>query len=258
MLTAVEALLVSLYGYRPGCQPPPGKLLSRESSPSPPGPMQTDALQLDNESVNKVVTSNEHTGTVLKDALEHSALSTDASLDHRTSNCSSSSSVAEDWIINQFPVGLEANFSLCEDEEAVKEVPERLEDDPLLDADTSTDQLSAEGWSRGTAVIDPVSREPLQPVQIHQPSKSNPSDTNKNPSSSNKKTFNAITEKGTSLTAYNLISNCTMRAPLSPAALFEKEARAEVLREKPTASLKEISIAINSKWKNLREDDRKK
>lgn len=70
--------------------------------------------------------------------------------------------------------------------------------------------------------------------------------------------LNAITEKRAALTAYDLISNRAMRAPLSPAALFEKEARAEVLREKPTASLQDISDAVHERWKNLREEDRKK
>lgn len=109
-------------------------------------------------------------------------------------------------------------------------------------------------------MTDPVSGEPLQPVRIHQPSKDNHPDLDevKSSSSSNKKMLNAITEKRAALTAYDLISNRAMRAPLSPAALFEKEARAEVLREKPTASLQDISDAVHERWKNLREEDRKK
>uniref|UniRef100_A0A8C4I407 PMS1 homolog 1, mismatch repair system component n=1 Tax=Dicentrarchus labrax TaxID=13489 RepID=A0A8C4I407_DICLA len=226
VLTAVEAFLVSLYGYRASGDPPAEKELGHETSPS------------------SRPTSNP------------------------TSNNSSSSSIAEDWIVNQIPGGLECNFSLYDDQSCTQTAetssasksPERLEDNAVSGADTNPDQLSAEDWSRGTALTDPVSREPLQPVKIHQPSKSNQSDSVeiKSPSSSNKKMFNAITEKRAALTAFDLISNRAMRAPLSPAALFEKEVRAEVLREKPTASLQDISVTVHERWKNLREEDRKK
>lgn len=202
---------------------------------------------------------------VLKDAPKHgdTAVRTDAPLDPPTPN-SSSSSIAEDWIVNQIPAGLESSFSLYDDQTAetgsANKSPERPEDETVSGAETTKDQLSAEDWSRGTALTDPVSGEPLQPVRIHQPSKdSHPdSDEVKSPSSSNKKMLNAITEKRAALTAYDLISNRAMRAPLSPAALFEKEARAEVLREKPAASLQDISDAVHERWKNLREEDRKK
>uniref|UniRef100_A0A671U633 PMS1 homolog 1, mismatch repair system component n=1 Tax=Sparus aurata TaxID=8175 RepID=A0A671U633_SPAAU len=167
-------------------------------------------------------------------------------------------------VVLEIPAGLESSFSLYDDQTAetgsANKSPERPEDETVSGAETTKDQLSAEDWSRGTALTDPVSGEPLQPVRIHQPSKdSHPdSDEVKSPSSSNKKMLNAITEKRAALTAYDLISNRAMRAPLSPAALFEKEARAEVLREKPTASLQDISDAVHERWKNLREEDRKK
>ncbi|XP_050928669.1 PMS1 protein homolog 1 isoform X2 [Lates calcarifer] len=275
VLTAVEALLVSLYGYRTGSDPPADKQLGHEISPLPSSPLQTDVSRLVIEqSVEMDDSVTNHSG---KEAPKHSdtalstAISTDASLDRQTSNSSSSSSVAEDWIVNQIPAGLESNFSLYNDEMAQSctqtietgsesKCMERLEDSVVSAADKSKDQLLAEDWSRGTALTDPLSREPLQPVKIHQPSKHNHSgsDEFKNPSSTNKKMFNAITEKRAALTAYDLISNRAMRAPLSPAALFEKETRAEVLREKPTASLQDISGAVHERWKNLREEDRKK
>ena len=278
MLTAVEALLVSLYGYQPGADLPAEKQLSHEISPSPSVPLQTDASQLViQQSVEMDDRGTKTNGNFLKEAPKHSdkalstAISTNASLDHQTSNSSSSSSVAEDWIINQIPAEPECNFSLHDDEIAqsctrtietgsASESLERLEDNVVSAADTIKDQLLAEDWSRGTALIDPLSREPLQPVKIHQPPKHNhfDSDEFKSLSSSNKKMFNAITEKRAALTAYDLISNRAMRAPLSPASLFEKEARAEVLREKPAASLQDISVAVHERWKNLREEDRKK
>lgn len=266
VLTAVEALLVSLYGFRPSGDPPPGKQLSHETS-SPSSPLQTDASQPGDEmSVERDVTPDDRGGDVLEDAPERcdaalsTAGSTDVPLNSQTSNGSSSSSIAEDWIVNQIPDGLESNFSLYDDETANtgSKSPESCEDNGVLDADTSKDGLSAEDWSRGTALTDPVSGEPLRPVEIHQPSKHNHSDTDEIKSSSNKKVFNVITEKRAALTAYDLISNRVMRAPLSPAALYEKEVRAEVLREKPTASLQDISVAVHERWKNLREEDRKK
>eukprot|EP00064_Thunnus_orientalis_P014704 superscaffoldBa00002595_g14751 len=266
VLTAVEALLVSLYGCQPSSDPPPEKQLSHETS-SPSSPLQTDASQLGDEtSVERDVTPDDRGGDVHEDAPERcnaalsTAGSTDVPLNSQTSNGSSSSSIAEDWIVNQIPDGLESNFSLYDDETANtgSKSPKSCEENDVLDADTSKDGLSAEDWSRGTALTDPVSGEPLQPIEIHQPSKHNHSDSDEIKSSSNKKVFNVITEKRAALTAYDLISNRVMRAPLSPAALYEKEVRAEVLREKPTASLQDISVAVHERWKNLREEDRKK
>nr|XP_029133042.1 PMS1 protein homolog 1 isoform X1 [Labrus bergylta]XP_029133043.1 PMS1 protein homolog 1 isoform X1 [Labrus bergylta] len=262
VLTAVEAFLVSLYGYRPSVESQVEKQRGQETSPSPCCPLQTDISRSDKE---QSVTN--HNGNFLKETPKHSdtAVRTDSALHCQTSNGSSSSSVAEDWIINQIPAELEANFSLCDDQSCTQtdsaiRSPERLEDHNMSGSDTNNDQLSAEEWSRGTALTDPGSGEPLQPVQIHQPSKGNLSDSAevKGESSSNKKMINAITEKRAALTAYDLISNRAMRAPLSPAALYEKEVRAEVLREKPTASLQDISVTVQERWKNLREEERKK
>ncbi|XP_029315629.1 PMS1 protein homolog 1 isoform X2 [Cottoperca gobio] len=270
VLTAVEVFLVSLYGYRPTGDPAAENQLGHDASPSPCSPSQTDTSQPDNEqSVERDESLTKHHRNFLNDAPKHgdAALSSaDASVDRQTSNGSSSSSVAEDWIVNQIPAGLESNLSLYDDETAqsctqtaetvsASKTPERLEDKAA-----SKDQISAEDWSRGTALTDPVSREPLQPVKIHQPPKNNSSDSDdiKSQSSSNKKMFNAITEKRVALTAFDLIRNRAMRAPLTPAALFEKEARVDVLREKPTASLQDISVTVHERWKNLREEDRKK
>lgn len=263
MLTAVEAFLVSLYGYRPRGDPSAAKQLSHDTTPSPSGPSQTDVPRPGDEQSDK----KDGGLSSVKDAPKHgdTATRTDASLD-QTSNSSSSSSVAEDWVVNQIPDGMGSNFSLYGDQSCTQtaetgsasESPEGPEVNVTsAAADTSKGQFSAEDWSRGTALTDSVSGGPLQPVKIHQPSKSKPSDADEAQSSS-KKMLNTITEKRAALTAYDLISNRAMRAPLSPAALFEKEARAEVLREKPAASLQDISAAVHERWKNLREEDRKK
>ncbi|CAK6963739.1 PMS1 protein homolog 1 [Scomber scombrus] len=259
VLIAVEDLLVSL--YQPSSDPPPEDQLLHETSPPPSSPLQTDAPPPDNErSDMSDISPNDHGGDILEDAPGScdadlsAAASADVSPKPQTSMNSSSSSIAEDWIVNQIPGGLESNFSLYDDEliSTASKSPEKGED--------SLDKLSAEDWSRGTALTDPVSGEPLQPITIHQPSKPNHSDSDdKNQSGSNKKfQFNVITEKRAALTAYDLISNRVTRAPLTAAALFEKEARAEILREKPAASLQDISVAVHERWKNLREEDRKK
>uniref|UniRef100_A0AAQ4QQ48 PMS1 homolog 1, mismatch repair system component n=1 Tax=Gasterosteus aculeatus aculeatus TaxID=481459 RepID=A0AAQ4QQ48_GASAC len=206
VLTAVEALLVSLYGYRADGDPPAEKQAGLETPPSPPGSVRADASPPD-----------------------QSAERADASLRRRTSDGSSSSSVDEDKAA------------------------------AASGAASSEGRISAADWSRGTALIDPATREPLRPVEIHQAPRNGAPDCEvEGRSSSNRKMLNAITEKRASLTAYDLISNRATRAPLTPVALFEKEARAEVLREKPTASLLDVSGAVHERWKNLREEDRKK
>ncbi|KAF3695146.1 PMS1 protein -like protein 1 DNA mismatch repair protein PMS1 [Channa argus] len=271
VLTAVETMLVSLYGGDPTAD----KNLGHHTSLSPSSTLQSDSSQLFNQQ--SVMWDDElknRNNNVLKDAPKHvdtalsAAISTDASLDRQPSNSSSSSSIAEDWIVNQIS---DANFSpyyvemtqsgtQTTETSSTNVSPKRLEDNAVSDAGKSKEHFLAEDWSRGTALNEPSSGEPLQPFKIHQPSKHSHSDSGKvnSPSNSNKTMFNAITEKRAALTAYDLISNRAMRAPLSPAALFEREARAEVLREKPTASLQDISIAVHERWKNLREEDRKK
>ncbi|XP_049583727.1 PMS1 protein homolog 1 isoform X2 [Syngnathus scovelli] len=210
LFTALEALLVSLYGYRPACHTPADQIGRGTSSlPSAAGEPE------------------------------------DATAPPSGRASDGSSSAPEDQIVGQAPDGFDSNFSLGDDQtgHVPSEVPEELE------VDVSGPRISAEDWSRGTALTDPVSGEPLQPVRIHQAAEQ---------TETNKKTFNVITEKRAALTAFDLISNRTMRAPLSPVALFEKQARVEVLREKPSASLKEISDAVDNRWKKLMEDERKK
>ncbi|KAM4608521.1 PMS1 protein homolog 1 [Polymixia lowei] len=278
VLTAVEAMLVSLYGYRPTTEPAPTEQVRRDASPSPPSPLQAKASPEDNgSSAERDDWLADRHANVLKAAPAHSdaAPSTgttgETSLDHHAANSSSSSSVAEDWIVNQIPGGLECNFSLLDEDMALScpgatetglasKSPDRPADNQVLGAEAGKDELSAENWSRGTALTDPLSGDPLRPVKIHQPARHGSADSDevKGQRSPGKKTLNVITEKRAALTAYDLISNRAMRAPLSPVALFEKETRAEVLREKPTASLQDISAGVHERWKNLGEEGRKK
>ncbi|XP_041662293.1 PMS1 protein homolog 1 [Cheilinus undulatus] len=262
VLTALEAFLVSLYGCQPSSEPAAEKQSIQETSTSPSSPSNSHVSLLGNE---QSVTN--HKGDFLEDTSKQrdTAVRSDAPLDRRPSNSSSSSSFAEDWIVNQIPAELVPKFSLYDDQSCPKTgsdstSPEKLKDNAESSSDVNNVQLSAEDWSRGMALTDPVSGEPLQPVEIHQPQKNNSSESNKEKgeSSPNKKMINAITEKRATLTAYDLISNRAMRVPLSPTALFDKEVRAEVLREKPTASLQDISVTVQERWKNLREEERKK
>uniref|UniRef100_A0A8C7PX38 PMS1 homolog 1, mismatch repair system component n=1 Tax=Oncorhynchus mykiss TaxID=8022 RepID=A0A8C7PX38_ONCMY len=167
----------------------------------------------------------------------------------------SSSSSSEDWIVNLNPGDFDLAFPQLEDYM-------RLDNhDQGHDKGKDVEQLSAVSWSRGTALTDPSTGEPLQPVKIHLATgwSSNLGQVKaKGQSSPGKKVSNAITEKRASLTAYDLINNRAMRTPLSPAALFERETRASVLQEKPTASLQDITTAVQERWKNLGEEDRKK
>ncbi|KAM6934943.1 PMS1 protein homolog 1 isoform 2-T2 [Xenentodon cancila] len=267
VLTAVEALLVSLYGFRPNADLQAEKQPRREAVPPTSGPLDTDS-PVEKEGNKDGDTSLTSCNGISPADRTLSAASADALLDRQPSNCSSSSSVADDWIVNQIPVELNSNISIYDDERCTHAIEavtgskssETLGDNEVSASDTSKDQISAEDWSRGTVLTDPTTGEPLQPVVIHQPTKHSHSDSDeaKSQSGSSKKMFNAITEKRAALTAYDMICNRAMRAPLTPAALFEKEARAEVLRENSKASLQDISIAVNERWKNLGEEERKK
>ncbi|XP_034041984.1 PMS1 protein homolog 1 [Thalassophryne amazonica] len=275
VLTAVETMLVSLYGFQPTADTPhtnqPGHIISS----SPAHSMQTDALHRYDKAAGNNGCVADESGTVFKAASEHldvmMSTSRDASLDHQTTNSSSSSSVADDWVLNQISGGANPNVVIFDDETALlcpqppetnsaSKSSESCVNSSVPGMEARNDQLSAETWSRGTALTDPVSGEALQPVKLHQTSRLARCDSGEvnSQSSSNKTMLNAITEKRAGLTAYDLISNRAMKTPQSPAALFEREARVEVLRENPTASLQDISDAVHERWKNLREEDRKK
>lgn len=237
----MEALLVSLYGYRPrdAGQLPPA------SSPPPSGPQQEVAPPQS--------PSEQSAGHLKESTPEHRAQADPAS---QASVCSSSSSsVADDWIADPLPAGLDSLGSSLQGDQTAE---------PGSAGETAAagQQISAEDWSRGTALVDPATGEPLQPVRIHQPLRAREGErTEGGPgqaSPGKRLALNAVTEKRAALTAYDLIGSRAVRAPLSPAALFEREARGEVLRENPAASLQEVSHGLQQRWKNLGEDQRKK
>uniref|UniRef100_A0A8C7PXK7 PMS1 homolog 1, mismatch repair system component n=1 Tax=Oncorhynchus mykiss TaxID=8022 RepID=A0A8C7PXK7_ONCMY len=270
VLAAVETLLVSFYG--------PGLGSATEA---PPVTTEYDggsglhaAPSLDDCSGNAELEDSlaEHSVRVAKAPSDCSdgPLSRVVAGDQTADTSSSSSS--EDWIVNLNPGDFDLAFPQLEDymastgtgttDPGTAKGLERLDNhDQGHDKGKDVEQLSAVSWSRGTALTDPSTGEPLQPVKIHLATgwSSNLGQVKaKGQSSPGKKVSNAITEKRASLTAYDLINNRAMRTPLSPAALFERETRASVLQEKPTASLQDITTAVQERWKNLGEEDRKK
>ncbi|KAM9710919.1 PMS1 protein homolog 1 isoform 1-T3 [Menidia menidia] len=257
VLAALEALLVSLYGPRPAADLPAERQPSHDTFLAPCSPMQTDAskVEKDRSTDGNIHTTGQRDASGQKDVQNDKALS--PSLERQPSNCSSSSSIADDWIVNQIPAEFHSSLPLFDDEtapgcsQADEMDPANESPESPAHADTSKQHIPAEDWSRGTALTDPATGEPLEPVRIHLPSRGSPPDPARKP-------LNAIVEKRAALTAYHMISSRAVRAPLSPAALFEKEVRAQVLREKPAASLQEISLAVHQRWKNLGEDGRKK
>ncbi|XP_075870134.1 PMS1 protein homolog 1 isoform X3 [Nelusetta ayraudi] len=258
VLTAVEALLVSLYGYRPCDEPPPPPPPLAASppplaasppplaaSPTPPGSQQAVAPRQDAEpSLNHPKKNTPERSDPADPAAQTSFSST------------SSSSVADDWMVDQLPAGLDSDFSLLEEQTAERSSAGETPAGPEVG------KISAEDWSRGTALVDPATKEPLQPVRVYQPPRARvegEEEAGRGQGSPGKRTpLNAITEKRAALTAYDLIGSRAVRAPLSPAALFEREARSDVLREKPAASLQEVSHGLHHRWKNLNEEERKK
>lgn len=263
VLTALEALLVSLYGFRPVKDISAEKNLDHETLP----PTSIDPC-LDMEQSED--TSNSHTN-LNDNHMKPQHGNADPSLACQTSNNSSSSSVADDWIVNQIPVNFESNLIL-HDEEASQSNTTATETGSISKHQSSSandssapgvskEQVSAEEWSGGTALKDPMSGEPLKPVSILQPSTlrcPEEDEEGQGPSGLGKKVQSVITEKPATLTAYDLINNRTTRAPLSPEALFQKDNRARVLKETPTASQQDVSKTLEQLWKHTGEEEKKR
>lgn len=168
-----------------------------------------------------------------------------------TANTSSSSS-SEDWIINT---------SLSDSSFAENSTVDQ-DDKPASCLVQVDKEISAESWAMGKAFTDPTTGECLEPVKLHQPEAQEDDDLEpeaKTKSSSPcTKPTNVIVEKIAKLTAYDLISNRSVRQPLSAFALFEQDTRSSVLLEKPRASLQDVTTAVKERWESLREEERKK
>ncbi|MBN3284275.1 PMS1 protein, partial [Polyodon spathula] len=66
-----------------------------------------------------------------------------------------------------------------------------------------------------------------------------------------------VTEKKAKVTAYDLMSNLTLRQLMSASAIFGQEMRPRILEENPKASLQEITSSVEDQWKNLSEEEKK-
>ncbi|MGH0181720.1 UNVERIFIED_CONTAM: hypothetical protein FKN15_007836 [Acipenser sinensis] len=119
----------------------------------------------------------------------------------------------------------------------------------------------------GHALKDSNTGEKLEPVKVfvpHEKTFANQNDINLQSSESSpnnspcKKLSNAVTEKMAKVTAYDLISNQTVRQPMSASAIFRQEMRPRILEENPKASLQEITSSVEDLWKNLSEEEKKK
>ncbi|KAL0964016.1 hypothetical protein UPYG_G00316550 [Umbra pygmaea] len=255
VLAAVEMLLKSLYSLGSAAEDTPVTAAHLHAGPS------SLADRMEDTNVKDRLT--EHCVAADKRDSKHSDSAPSMVVaDAQMANTSSSSS-SEDWIVNQIPGDFDLTFPILDEDLTCTGItdtakgPEELSNNKQGPYKDDT-QLSAVNWSRGTALTDISTGEPLQPVKLllhagdsHELVEA----TGK--ISSGKKVSNSILEKRAALTAYDLISN-QARNPMSPAALFEKEKWAEVLQEKPKASLKDITAAVQERWKNLREEDRKK
>ncbi|KAJ8247077.1 hypothetical protein GJAV_G00258490 [Gymnothorax javanicus] len=274
VLSAVEAMLVKLYGPQNNFESPPADnaVLPRDTIPSP----QISAVDENNPGTDSVI--NQHKATLPKTSCYVGASSPGrpdisstthcteptgvSSLNHSANTSSSSSS--EDWVINKSLCELDANPPLVHEDVLLSCADETDQVSPagsgtLEDLDCGLAGISAETWSKGQAFRDVDTGEPLEPVKVHR-SAEPPRETEMEPEESpGKKTLsNIVTEKMTKLTAYDLISCQAVRQPMSASAIFQQEIRPTILQEKPNASLKEVNLAMEEQWKNLKEEDRQK
>ncbi|KAI7808549.1 PMS1 protein-like protein 1 [Triplophysa rosa] len=197
--------------------------------------------------------------------LEHSYTNTsihEVSL-NTTANTSSSSS-SDDWIINRRSSDFDSINSSSVDDVAMNSTADLNCNSPKASKSDSgpngQNDLSAESWSMGKSFSNQITGEDLEPVKLHLPKADqdcrDPTTTKK--TSPSKTSSYTIMEKMAKLTAFDLISNCSVRQPLSAFSLFEQDTRSQVLEENPKASLQDVTTAVKERWECLGEEDRKK
>ncbi|XP_062862484.1 PMS1 protein homolog 1 [Trichomycterus rosablanca] len=163
-----------------------------------------------------------------------------------TANTSSSSS-SDDWIVNRsFGDSDAAQVSLSADNGGLNSTG-GIEGS----SEDQTGEISATSWTTGKAFSDPVSGELLEPVTLHLPRAQETEDDG-----AFKRPANVIVEKMAKPTAYDLISERSVRRPLSAFALFEQDSRASVLQQNPRAGPQDVAAAVKEKWERLGEEDR--
>lgn len=277
MLAAVESMLVSLYGPLPTAEGCAGHNANVDALPS--GALQTGPRPLVNGRTNNdaedVVSRHraalpqvplDSSDVDLFGAIEQTLAKTCGDPASNTSlNQTSSSSSSEDWIINKSSFDMShVDSSLVDDDFlSTRDGREGLEGSAdLLAVTPRTDgSISAESWSAGRALRDPVTGGRLEPVKLHiptEPSENVREVVERCRSSPSKKPSNIIVARMPKLTAFELIGSRAVSQPLSARALFERDSRASILLEDPGASLQDVTTAVKQRWESLGEEDRKK
>lgn len=252
-------MLISLYGYSTGND----NLKTGGNQPS------TSSLDIPEHT--NVVGHTTTTDISLNDPelLENSSTNADkqdGELSLSNTANTSSSSISEDWVINGSSSDFDSiNSSLPADDIVMNSTAYLNCNSPKASkCDSGPGQeskVSAESWSTGRAFSNQVTGESLEPVKLHVPKANEdiggtePTSTRSSPS---KRPTNVIMEKMAKLTAYELISNRSVRQPSSAFSLFEQDTRSQVLQENPRASPQDVTTAVKERWESLGEEDRKK
>ncbi|XP_051567024.1 PMS1 protein homolog 1 isoform X2 [Myxocyprinus asiaticus] len=263
VLLAVETLLISLYGsYSVGDDNP------QNSSKA----VQIQQMDCTDKGESSVVIPTPTKDISLMDPpelLEHSstiANKQDSELSLSNTANTSSSSSSEDWVINRSSSDFDSShFSLSADD-VVMNSPAVLNCNSPKPSNSDHGQeseISAERWSMGRAFSNQTTGECLEPVKLHVPLTNQESGTTASGPTSKgasptKRPSNVIMEKMAKLTAYDLISNRSVRQPSSAFSLFEKDTRSLILQESPRASLQDVTAAVRERWESLGEEERKK
>ncbi|XP_056321700.1 PMS1 protein homolog 1 [Danio aesculapii] len=250
VLLAVETMLISLYGYSNG----------EENLKTAGNPPDVTSLDVPEQATPDI-------------SLKHPELPEDSSSNadkqevelslSNTAN-TSSSSISEDWVINRSSSDLESiNCSLPADDVVMNSTADLNSNSPKASKSDSGPEshISAENWSAGRAFSNQITGEYLEPVKLHIPKANEDlggTEAKSVKSSPSKRPSNVIVEKMAKLTAYELISNRSVRQPSSAFSLFEQDTRSQVLQENPKASPQDVTAAAKERWESLGEEDRKK
>lgn len=254
VLLAVETMLISLYGYSidnddlktGGSRPGVSSVDVPEHTNVVPTP--TTDVRLDEPELLEISPTN--------------ADKQDGELSLSNTANTSSSSISEDWVINRSSSDFDSiNSSLPADDVVMNSTADLNCNSPKPSkSDSGPGQesiVSAESWSTGKAFSNQVTGECLEPVKLHVP-KAHEDLGGSTRSSPSKRPSNVIMEKMAKLTAYELISNRSVRQPSSAFSLFEQDTRSQVLQENPRASPQDVTTAVKERWESLGEEDRKK
>lgn len=248
-------MLISLYGDSTGDD-------NLKTGGNPPNASYVDVPEHAN-----VVVPTHTTDISLNDPelLEHSSTNAekqDSELSLNNTANTSSSSISEDWVINRSSSDFDSiNSSLPADDVVMNSTADLNCNSPKETKSGSgpgqESKVSAESWSTGRAFSNQITGECLEPVKLQVP-KVTEDLGGTEPTSMSKRPTNVIMEKMAKLTAYELISNRSVRQPLSAFSLFEQDTRSQVLQENPRASPQDVTTAVKERWESLGEEDRKK